>query len=331
MAETADMDCESLKSSTSSKRYPLKRKDTDPEPCHSKQRKKRCDNNCSGDEEESEAESSPIEDLLEFSNEIDSGLSPKGIKYLKRKIREAYAQFQHIDEENISLKRKISDGTSAKRKLALLDNTVSGVVESLSELRRQISSSSNFKSSYAQKASMPSKLAQEQASKPARHVVTVYPKDNTKFNNSEETKMAIMSSVLPAKEKLKIRNVRKINNNGILIETATKDDLNTVLNSGKLDSAGLMASHPTRKRPRMIISNIPKEMEDKDLLTAIKQQNLKKISKTKFAEDFKLSFKTGDRKRNVINWVVEVSPEIRKTLLQEKRVYIEWHACRGRG
>lgn len=209
----------------------------------------------------------------------------------------------------------------------MLNDTICGVVENLNKLRNEISSSTKSECTYAQKVSAPYKLAQQQATRPPKHVVTIYPKNDSKMSSSEETKVAIMSSFLPAKEKLKIRNVRKISNRGVLIETATKDDMNTVLHSDKLDSAGLTASLPSRKNPRMVISSIPKEMEEKELLNSIRQQNLKNFSKSKFTEELKLSFRTGDRRRDVVNWVVEVSPEVREIFLKEKRVFIGWQAC----
>lgn len=323
---SSDMECEAIGSCASSRSNPLKRKDTDSEPSCGPQKRKINDTVTLADRQDAES-NSPIEELLDFCNDINTGITAKGIRYLKEKIQDTYAQFQEIVLENTSLKQKISEKTSVEKKVESLTDTISGVVENLNELRREISKCPKSEPTYAQKLSTPYRLAQQQATRPPKHIVTVYPKEDSKINSSEETKAAIMSSFLPAKEKLRIRNVRKISNKGVLIETATKDDMNTVLLSKKLDSAGLTANLPSKRSPRMIISNIPKEMEEKELLAAIRQQNLKDFSKTKFAEEFTLSFRTGNRKRDVVNWVVEVSPEVRDILLKENRVFIGWQAC----
>ncbi|CAK9823992.1 Uncharacterized 50 kDa protein in type I retrotransposable element R1DM [Anthophora retusa] len=47
----------------------------------------------------------------------------------------------------------------------------------------------------------------------------------------------------------------------------------------------------------------------------------------KFTEDFNLAFKTGDKSRTKVNWVVEVTPEIREALKKSGKVFIDWSAC----
>ena len=93
-----------------------------------------------------------------------------------------------------------------------------------------------------------------------RHVITVYPKENSHFKSSEDTKAALMTCMVPQKEKLKIRGVKKIANNGILIETTTKEDMTRVLENEKFNGAGLVAS--AKKRPQIIIYNVPTNINE---------------------------------------------------------------------
>lgn len=140
-------------------------------------------------------------------------------------------------------------------------------------------------------------------------------------------KKKIIEIIVPAKEKLKIKNIRKINNNGILIETETKEDLQNLLRNDKLENAGLIVGQPPKRRPRMAIYNIPKNMPEKDVLTAIRLQNFEHIPKSKFPEVFKLLFKTGDRAKETVNWIVEVTPEIRDEIKKQSRLFLGWNAC----
>jgi hypothetical protein len=53
----------------------------------------------------------------------------------------------------------------------------------------------------------------QQAQTTPRHIVAVYPAENSKIAISEETKRALVSSIVPAKEKLEIKILKIINKN----------------------------------------------------------------------------------------------------------------------
>ncbi|CAK9816278.1 Uncharacterized 50 kDa protein in type I retrotransposable element R1DM [Anthophora plagiata] len=99
------------------------------------------------------------------------------------------------------------------------------------------------------------------------------------------------------------------------------------MKNSKLATAGLKVGLPQKKKPRMIIHNVPLDKQDDEILKAIHDQNLEKLPSSKFAENFKLAFKTGDKDRSRVNWVVEVSPDIRDTLKSSGRVFMDWCAC----
>lgn len=318
-----------MERTTASKRRSRKRKEENLSDAEStcSSRRPRIEVDTSSDDGDDTGNPSSMEELIDFCNEIDSGINSKGIKFLKKKVSEVYVQFQALLEENRSLKRKSPRGSAVDKKLVSLDETLNGVVQRLNQISEQMCNNTTVKPTYAQKASMSFKLAQKQAEKPPRHVITVYPNEDSQIKSSEETKQVVMASVTPQAEKLKIRNVKKINNNGILIEAATEGDLTNMMRCEKLNAAGLKIGLPPKRKPRMIISDIPKDLEDNELLSAIRLQNLEQYSAAKFSESFNLSFKTGDRTRSTVNWVVEVSPEVRDIFIKGGRVFIGWHAC----
>lgn len=137
-----------------------------------------------------------------------------------------------------------------------------------------------------------------------------------------------MGSFKPATDKLKIRNFRKIKNNGILIETETKNDLVQILQSKKLEEAGLKAGLPRKIQPRFIIFDVPRDYNENMLAEAIHLQNAEGINKQKFNNELKLIFKTGDKLKDTVNWVAEVSPDLRKILTAKGRIFVGWRACR---
>ncbi|CAL7932939.1 unnamed protein product, partial [Xylocopa violacea] len=137
----------------------------------------------------------------------------------------------------------------------------------------------------------------------------------------------IERTIAPTEEKLKIRQVRKINKSGILIKTETTSDIENILKNKKLTSAGLVAGLPAKRKPKMIIYQVHKDLQEKELIAAVKERNAAHLNNEKFMEDFNLLFKTGDREKDFVNWVVEVSSEIRKTINKRSKIFIGWNSC----
>lgn len=83
------------------------------------------------------------------------------------------------------------------------------------------------------------------------NVVTILPKDVVAFDSSEKTKEAVFQLVSPRKDKIQVKNVRRIQGNGIIIETANKVDISTLLTNEKLKAAGLIVGAPEKRNPRI--------------------------------------------------------------------------------
>ena len=132
-------------------------------------------------------------------------------------------------------------------------------------------------------------------------MINIYPKQDSNLRSSEDTKTAVMSSLAPTKEKLKIRSVKKLANNGVLIKTTNKDNATRMLQSEKLTAAGLVAGLQGEKRPQVIVYDVPTDTSDKDFLAAIRHQNLEGTDKGKLKEEVKISHRTGNRNADTNN------------------------------
>ena len=184
------------------------------------------------------------------------------------------------------------------------------------------------KQTYAEKVMVKAPTVPKELIKSPKTIVTVFPAEGTKITNSEQTKEIVMGSFKPVTDKLRIRNLRKIRNNGVLIETEGRNDLMQILQSKKLEEAGLKASLPSKKQPRIIIFDVPREYCENTLTEAIHLQNAEGINKQKLDNEFKLIFKTGNKLKETVNWVAEVSPDLRKLLTAKGRVFVGWRACK---
>ena len=156
--------------------------------------------------------------------------------------------------------------------------------------------------------------------------ITIIPSDAGIANNSEKTKEAVLKIVSPVAEKLKVKHIKKISGNGILVETAGQKDLTTLLKYRKLREAGFVVNVPAKKCPRVIIYDISRANNDEEIMKALIEQNLETNTKEMFRRQVRLAFKTGDRKKERLsagNWVLETSKEAREILIK-RRENLHW-------
>lgn len=159
--------------------------------------------------------------------------------------------------------------------------------------------------------------------------ITIYPVDKGK--TSEETKKLVQTLVKPQDLKLHIRGVRKIKNGGVIISTNTKDDLDKLKKSQNLQSSGLKLEELTKKKPRIILLGVPSNISEKEVFECLYEQNIadhhSSFDRDNFFGSIKLSHKSGKRDAAVCNYIVEVTAELRRALVQQQRVFINWTSC----
>lgn len=102
-----------------------------------------------------------------------------------------------------------------------------------------------------------------------------------------------------------------------------------VLKNEKLHVARLITGLPVKKKPLLIVHDVPSNANGKGFLSGLRQQNLDSTQNSKFQEEVRKLHRNGNR-NSEINLVIEVSPSIRETLLKQDRIYNSWHAQRIR-
>lgn len=251
-------------------------------------------------------------------------ITEDNLQIIKESVSGMYQMLERLFNENTSLRKCQSETTSLDDKLRQLENAIQGATDSIKELKAE----TQKPSSYAEKLKAPaiSKLTRQPPTA-VRHVVAIYPRVGSSMKTSDATKETLVSSLAPAKEKLQIRGVKKIANNGVLVETATKEDMERVLKNEKLQAAGLVTGLPAKKRPRIIIYDVPKDHTEKEFLNSLRQQNL---GDDKAQGEVKISHRTGNKNLDTVNYVLEVAPSTREALLKQDRVYIGWLSLKVR-
>jgi hypothetical protein len=159
--------------------------------------------------------------------------------------------------------------------------------------------------------------------------IAIYPTD--KKASSEETKTLVQKIIRPEQMKLHVRGMRKTRNGGVIISTETKDDIEKLKQSAQLTTSGLTMDEPHRRKPRIIIIGVPTCMRETEVFNYVYQQNLadKLPGSTldSFVNNIRLSHKSGKKDAETCNYVLEVPADVRKALISQPRVFINWSSC----
>ncbi|CAH0702189.1 unnamed protein product [Spodoptera exigua] len=159
--------------------------------------------------------------------------------------------------------------------------------------------------------------------------VVIYPNDKTK--TSDETKSLVQKIISPEELKLHVRGLKKVRNGGVIINTETKGDIEKLKNSEKLVSSGLKIEEPSKRRPRIAVIGVPVALTEKEVFDCIFEQNitdkLPNITRESFLETIKLSHKSGKMNLSNSNYVLEVHASIRRALINQGRIFINWTSC----
>lgn len=169
-------------------------------------------------------------------------------------------------------------------------------------------------------------LAQASKSGPSTKVLLCYPKEGNKDQTSEETKSVLQAKVKPTAQGFRINRLTKIRNGGVAVEVSEEQAKELKKHIGRV----LETREPMAKKPKIKLFDVPNDTAEGDVREMIRMQNFDRSTKEEFENEFKVIYKLGDRTQDTVNWVIEVSPEIRNQVLEAKgRIFIGWRACKA--
>ncbi|XP_053999252.1 uncharacterized protein LOC128887432 [Hylaeus anthracinus] len=163
-------------------------------------------------------------------------------------------------------------------------------------------------------------------SAPARHCVVIRP-ENPVDCDSAATKKLVFKNVDLRKAQVGINSVRPTKDGGIIIETPNAKDLKLFSENAELRKAGLSVAPPKTDLPRVIVYDIPKDLDAPEIADHIRAQNLAS-SPTLDKAVLRPLFKVGRKDKEGNDWVVEVSSPIRESLLPRGKIYVSYSHCR---
>ncbi|XP_063391292.1 uncharacterized protein LOC134676842 [Cydia fagiglandana] len=241
-----------------------------------------------------------------------------------------------------NLCRKVTNGVSsmavlyqALKKVAYVNQAVTQALKEKQDLSNQLQALQEKIQSTANSTNTPSfadmvKNSSKNLIQPKNlSSVAIYPTD--KMKSSEETKNLVQKIINPEKMKLHVRAVRKVKNGGVIISTDSKDDITKLKEQVQNTSADLTINEPQKRKPRIVVVGVPSALQDQEVLNCIYEQNLadnlQDVSLEKFLTSIKLSHKSGKKNAETCNYVIEVPAHIRKFLISQNRVFVNWSSC----
>jgi hypothetical protein len=204
---------------------------------------------------------------------------------------------------------------------------------------RLIETTQNRKPSFAEAVRLPGRRADEKKPQeehrtkkivPKQKVVVIRPKQVS--GNEKEASEKVKESLKKCIAKDQSVNIKKavnVRGGGVLLVLDSAGDKDKILGNKVLNNPNWKVSEPQILKPRIIIYDVPAILTPDELTEDVFNRNVTKTeSFENFKNKFKPTFKLGPRDREVVHWVVECSPDVRKELINKYRLFIDWHSCR---
>ncbi|GFY62758.1 gag-like protein [Trichonephila inaurata madagascariensis] len=145
--------------------------------------------------------------------------------------------------------------------------------------------------------------------------------------NSDDVRKLFKAQINPRKEKIGIRQFKKISENRILVNRAFEKDRDKLMTAIEANSKFLKPTVPKRKSPTMLIRNVPNDVDDSELPDDIREQNPEILDSNECWNESRVRFVL-KKFQHVRTVVIKFHPKIRKSVNAVGLLKIMWNMCR---
>lgn len=133
-------------------------------------------------------------------------------------------------------------------------------------------------------------------------------KDLDQVRDSQEVKDAVISQVGSVAEGIRVRNVRKLKDKQILIETESEKDLDIL--KGRVTAVdNLDCRSPGVVLPKLIIYDVSSKLKEEEVLSKFIAKNLDFMGDA--AQNIRIVQKTSPRGKDYVHYVLQVTGRVR--------------------
>jgi hypothetical protein len=274
------------------------------------------------------------EDILTSIKEIDTLLAKSGniktnikngIKIEIEKIK-GYAKTVNVMTSKTSNKQRdmTSDVLNAIKNIK---DTQTSMMREIKEMKTSQTKQTSKVESWAKIASNSLNITQSQVN--ANNVKQTFSSivKATDVNANHDKVCEIFKRhVNPRKLKCGINKMTKLSNNTLRLEFDSEKERDVII-AAVNKTKDLTSEVSRKKRPLLIIKGVHKNVKEGELIEAIVQQNenvANVIKGDKVDDHIKVRFKRRNRNIRLDNYVIEVSPGVRHSLIDLGRVNVEY-------
>lgn len=160
----------------------------------------------------------------------------------------------------------------------------------------------------------------------AKHVVLIdNPDPNLK--TADDVKNSLIKDFRDSAEDWQVVALRRTRGPRVILETTSPAQVAKILNSKELQDKGYRISKPEKRRPKLIVKDVPHGTTEADLKRAIKNALPGPPNDNPLDELVSFRFKLG-RLPDRDHWVWEAHHTIWKTLIDKGRLFLGFRSCR---
>jgi len=256
-------------------------------------------------------------------------------KDLKKEILEAVSNLRHYFTQlqtNLECKKETnkvleSEVKACKEEIDRLRNWASSssgqVAPSRDRERKETTTACQVPAPAGGAGKLYADVLRSEARKEKRYRLTVTTKTN---HSGDAIKDIIKTSVNPTSIKVGICAIKTLRDGRVIMETKSKEDIELLCTNINDKCSQLLDANIQKPRnPRLVIYNIPEEVNLENIEQIITTQNPELgLNEGEVAPKF-----TYRGKRNAMNMVIEVSSQTRQKILSTK-LKVGWHICNTR-
>lgn len=258
----------------------------------------------------------------------------------KRISRESYDIFLKLVFNLELATSKIETRADCQQQLQAVSKKISEAVTEIRACTNEVKKVAPTSASYSEMLKLPGKPKMSQSSpapsppkvkklQPKESVILIKPTsmDRPEKDAREEVR-EIIRKAIPRKSSTRVKRTVDVRNGGVLIVLDSEEDKKAVLSNKALQNPKIKVSEPQAKKPKVIIYNVPVDLEKQELIECVFSRNTKNINFNDFEKCFIPLFKVGPRGKKTVHWVVECSPSTRKSFIAMERVFVDQSSCR---
>lgn len=163
----------------------------------------------------------------------------------------------------------------------------------------------------------------------AENIIIIKNVNDKEQLTNEALKEKALNVLKDKRNEIRINTTRTTRETGLLLETESKEDAD-VIKTLNFKNAGLKIVTPRKVGPCLIIYDVDKNKTKEEIRDYLWNKNLARagLNRTEYDDKILFRFSAKNRDPTLVNWIIEVPPDVYDIMLDKGRIFIEWKSHR---